>query len=291
MLDMAFGGNWTQEKLSRVGKYLSAYTKILSKTAFNYAYIDAFAGTGYQTIRMEENPNQPLFQELVEDEPKQFLDGSARIALQVQPRFKRYIFVERDPKRFAALRKLIDDFPDKADTITLVNEDANAYLQKLCRTNWVKHRAVLFLDPFGMQVTWDTITAIAKTQAIDLWYLFPMGIGVNRLMVRDGNIATHWRQRLDATFGESGWYDVFYKTYIEQNLFGESQQKVVKVGGFDDLGRYVVNRLRSVFAEAADNPLFLYNSRNNPLFLLCFAAGNPKGAPTAVKIAQDILGH
>jgi hypothetical protein len=26
-----------------------------------------------------------------------------------------------------------------------------------------------------------------------------------------------------------------------------------------------------------------------PIYLLCFAAGNPKGAPTAVKIAKDIL--
>jgi hypothetical protein len=44
-----------------------------------------------------------------------------------------------------------------------------------------------------------------------------------------------------------------------------------------------------VFKGVANNPLPLYNSKNNPLYLLCFAAGNPKGAPTAVKIAQDIL--
>jgi three-Cys-motif partner protein len=291
MLDMSFGGNWTQEKLVRVGKYLSAYTKILSKQPFTYAYIDAFAGTGYQTIRTEDSPTQPLFQELIEDEPKRFLDGSARIALQVEPRFNRYIFIEQDAHRFAQLSKLRDDFPDRAKDIMLINADANEALKDLCEKNWAKHRAVLFLDPFGMQVTWNTITAIAKTRAIDLWYLFPMGIGVNRLMARDGNISPQWRQRLDETFGESNWYDVFYRTYVKQNLFGETQEKTVKVGSFDDIGRYVVNRLRSIFAEVADNPLYLYNSRNNPLFLLCFAAGNPKGAPTAVKIAQDILGQ
>jgi hypothetical protein len=31
------------------------------------------------------------------------------------------------------------------------------------------------------------------------------------------------------------------------------------------------------------------NSKNNPLYLLCFASGNPMGAKTAIKIAQDIL--
>jgi hypothetical protein len=39
----------------------------------------------------------------------------------------------------------------------------------------------------------------------------------------------------------------------------------------------------------AESPLSLQNSKGTPIYSLCFAAGNPKGAPTAVKIAQDIL--
>jgi len=50
-----------------------------------------------------------------------------------------------------------------------------------------------------------------------------------------------------------------------------------------------VARLKTVFARVAENPLALRNSTNTPLYLLCFAAGNPKGAATAVKIAGDIL--
>ena len=44
-----FGGNWSVDKLERVRKYLSAYTTILSnhKDKYKFAYIDAFAGTGY----------------------------------------------------------------------------------------------------------------------------------------------------------------------------------------------------------------------------------------------------
>ena len=43
----------------------------------------------------------------------------------------------------------------------------------------------MFLDPYGTQVSWDTIKLIADTRAIDLWILFPIG-AVNRLMNRDG---------------------------------------------------------------------------------------------------------
>ena len=72
------------------------------------------------------------------------------------------------------------------------------YLKDLCQNrNWKNNRAVLFLDPYGMQVTWDTIKAIAATNAIDLWILFPLGIGVNRMTPRRGKISDAWRKKLD----------------------------------------------------------------------------------------------
>lgn len=285
MTQMQFGGDWTQDKLERVRKYLIAYAKIMHGKDFRFAYIDAFAGTGYQTIKREENPNLPLIPELLEDEPRNFMDGSARIALQGEPPFTKYIFIEKDAKRFSELAKLKEEFPSKAKDIILVNADANEYLTERCRNyQWNKNRAVLFLDPFGMQVTWDTVTAIAETKAIDLWYLFPLGIGVNRLLKKSGQISDVWKRRLDETFGESDWYQIFYKTYAQVDLLGETI-KTVKVGDFDAISDYFVKRLKTIFPVVAENPLPLLNSRNNPLFLLCFASANK----TAVKIAQDIL--
>ncbi len=38
-----------------------------------------------------------------------------------------------------------------------------------------------------MQVDWKTIEAVAATKAIDLWLLFPLGVGVNRLLTRSGD--------------------------------------------------------------------------------------------------------
>ncbi|GEM_PF-3762934 len=42
------GGSWTEEKLKMVEKYLKAYTVIMNNRNFRFAYIDAFAGTGYR---------------------------------------------------------------------------------------------------------------------------------------------------------------------------------------------------------------------------------------------------
>jgi three-Cys-motif partner protein len=217
------------------------------------------------------------------------LDGSARIALRVKPRFTKYVFIEKDEDRFAELTSLRKEFPELASDIVLVNADANSYLKDLCEgRNWTRNRAVLFLDPFGMQVTWDTMKAIAKTQAIDLWILFPLGVAVNRLLKRDANISAAWQRRLDDFFGTQDWREIFYETKTELSLFG-AEAKTEKVADFQSIGQFFVEQLKTIFAGVAENPLALHNSSNVPLYLLCFASGNERGAKTAVKIAKDIL--
>ena len=97
-----FGGDWTEKKLTCLKKYLGSYTTIMSnqktwngKLKFRYAYIDAFAGTGYRELKEDDDMNNLLFPELAEEEPQTFLDGSARIALNTVPRFTKYIFIEK----------------------------------------------------------------------------------------------------------------------------------------------------------------------------------------------------
>ena len=283
-----FGGDWTTEKLERVRKYLSAYATIMRNQNFHFAYIDAFAGTGYRGYRQDADPNELMFPEMAEQEVQEFLNGSARIALQVEPRFQKYILIEKDENRFAELQTLKDEF--LSDDIDLIQSDANEYLKNLCSKNWIRHqrRAVLFLDPYGMEVEWQTIAMIANTQAIDLWILFPLGIAVNRLLKRDGDVDTTVRHKLDRFFGTTDWYDTFYEIVANPTLFGE-EIVIQKTSNFQSIGQYFVERIQTIFTGVAKNPLPLYNSKNNPLYLLCFAAGNPKGTPTAVKIAQDIL--
>jgi three-Cys-motif partner protein len=281
-----FGGDWTDEKLAAIGKYLSAYTTALTGK-FKLAYIDAFAGTGYRTSRRIDDDASLLFPDLAATETSKMLDGSATIALKTKPRFNKCIFIERDPARCAALAGLRDEFSDLAADIDVRQVEANSEIQRLCKLNWRANRAVLFLDPYGMQVEWETIKAVAGTRAIDLWLLFPLGIGVNRLLTRSGDIPPDWRSSLDRLLGKTDWWDAFYKVTTIKNLLGEEERRVEKAS-IDVIGSYFVDRLRSVF-EKVSEPKVLKNRANCPLYLLCFAAGNPKGAPIAVGIANHIL--
>lgn len=286
-----FGGDWTEQKLECVRKYLQAYTKIMSKQPFRFAYIDAFAGTGYRETESDEDPNELMFPDLVSSEVVSFHDGSARNALEVKPSFMKYVFIEKNINRYAELQELKKEFSLKAefseDMIECVHGDANEYLENLCQKSWKNHRALVFLDPYGMQVEWKTLESIANTQAIDLWILFPIGT-VNRLLKKNGEIQPSLRTRLDSCFGEPDWYAVFYQLAKQISFFDEEQwQKMGDI--FATIEEYFIERLQGVFKGVATNPLILRNSKNVPLYLLCFAAGNQRGAPIAVKIAQDIL--
>ena len=226
--------------------------------------------------------------DLAEAEPQALLDGSARLALKTAPRFDRYVFIERSPERCAQLELLKQEFPDLAKDIQIRRGDANSEIRELCSKDWSSHRAVLFLDPYGMQVDWTTVEAIARTKAIDLWLLFPLGIGVNRLLTKSGDIPDSWRRRLNLLLGTEEWYEEFYRSESTPMLFGGAAERVVKAST-ETIGRYFNNRLKSIFAAVADEPKVLRNSANSPLYLLCFAAGNPRGAPIALRIANHLL--
>jgi len=284
-----FGGDWTTAKLEVLRAYLESYTTALKNKTFRKAYIDAFAGTGYRDPCRNDRENlSSLFPDLAADEPQSLLDGSAAIALKTEPRFDKFIFIESAEKRCAALEAIKQEFPEKARDIKVHRGDANEEIQKLCSKKWTSHRAVLFLDPYGLQVEWATIEAIAKTKAIDLWLLFPLGIGVNRLLKKSGDIPERWRARLNTLLGTEDWYDEFFKVTVEQDIFGNELKRVEKATT-ETIGRYFVNRLKGVFAGVVEQPGILRNSVNCPLYLLCFAVGNEHGKDVAMRIADHVL--
>lgn len=288
-----FGGDWTTDKLERVRKYLCAYMTIFKGNPqarfFTTIYVDAFAGTGHRTDSAKRAGGTAALDDATDPEAESFKKGSARIALEVDPSFDRFVFIERDADRVRELEALRDHFPNKAEGIRVEQGDANALLKQWCQeTDWSRHRAVVFLDPYGMQVDWQTLEALAGTQAIDLWLLFPLGVAVNRLLTRAGPPPDEWGKALTRIFGTTDWVKLFYPKKQEVMLWGpeETQRREATL---EAIGCFFLARLETIFARVAANPLPLLNSTNTPIYLLCFAAGNPKGAPTAVNIAQDIL--
>lgn len=278
-----FGGDWTQQKLEILRKYLEAYTTALKNTAFRLAYIDAFAGRGYLEPKREATDQSSL----IPQDAERFLDGSASIALDIEHKFDEYVFVEKSAKKCEELQALQRTYSEHDTQIHIIRQDCNEYIPRLCEDwDWQRRRAVLFLDPFGMQVEWPTMKAVAATETIDLWVLFSI-MGVNRLLQKRGEIPKSRKRRLDKTFGTEEWEDEFYG--VEPEPLFETTRKT-KTADFESIANFYLNRLQSIFPCVAENPRWLCKD-NNPLFLLCFAMSNPskRAQKLALRIANYIL--
>ena len=272
-----FGGEWTIEKLDILSGYLDFYLAALKNKPFRKIYIDAFAGTG--TIKVGTS--------------EETIEGSAKLALNAQYKFDKYIFIERNKRYSDELKDLVSEkFADLAQKVSIYNDDCNSKIREICETiNWKNNRAIMFLDPYATELKWETLTIIAKTKAIDVWYLFPLS-AVNRLMKNDREIDMSWRTRLDMILGNGDWYEEFYKVDPQMSLFDENE-RYIKCVNTDMLKKYICKRLKTIFPFVAENPRILYNSRRSPLFLFCFAISNnsPKAVGLALKGACHILNY
>ncbi len=276
----SFGGVWTLIKLETLEKYLVAFNNALSRQNFTRIYIDAFAGTGRCDITV--------------DGEKTSVDGSARRALVANPPFNKFCFIELKAKKLAALNALKAEHPDKS--IEIIRDDANVALKALCgKYDWRNTRAVLFLDPFGMHVEWSTLEAIAKTGAIDVWYLFPYS-GLYRQAAKNADAMDS--DKLDSItrlLGTDEWRQEFYAPQRQSDLFG-NESGDAREADHHEMLKYVSKRLKMIFPAVAE-PKILYqagdskNPSGAPLFALYFAASNPKPAAhgLATKIAKAIL--
>lgn len=274
MTEHKFGGTWTEIKLSRLQKYLGFYTQALKNAHQHYgwslSYIDAFAGTGECVVQGRELP----------------IAGSAKIALETKPAFDQYIFIDERSEHVDALQLLSTSYPDK--NIKIYNEDANSRIIKICESiDWKKNRAVIFLDPYGMEVKWDTLECVAKTQAIDVWYLFPLS-GLYRQAARKyTSVSDDKAKAIDELLGTSEWRTAFYEAPAQSDLF-DSDPSAERTMQWDDLLKYVrEERLKSIFAEVS-NPMILPNS-GVPRFALFFAVSNP--GPAAVGLSMKVANH
>jgi three-Cys-motif partner protein len=278
-------GAWARHKLDFLSRYLSAYTKILSKQpwADGFVYIDAFAGPGRARVRAKPDAlpgGVDLLAPVLDEDDAEYLKGSPRVALDIDPPFSHYVFIDLNSERIALLEAVAAEF-GAARTVAIRQCDCNAYLLELLpRIKWDTWRGVVFLDPFGMHVPWSTIQALAETRALEVFVNFPLGMAIQRLLPRDGQLQPQRRRKLDEYFGGPEWFDVMYQER-QVDLFGEEQRQ--KMPG-EHLAKWYRDRLQAAFGYASKARL-VRNSRGGHLYYLIHAGPNKTGA----KIANELL--
>jgi hypothetical protein len=136
----------------------------------------------------------------------------------------------------------------------------------------------------GKRLLW-----LLRRGAIDLWMLYPTGMGLNRLLTKDGEIPVEWQQTLDRSLGCTDWRDAFYRVRTTPNLFGDPRTELVKDANTEKFEAFLLDRLRTIFAGVLAKSLPLRNSKGQVMYLLCFAIGNPRGVQLAMRIASTVI--
>jgi three-Cys-motif partner protein len=283
---LPFAGLHTQTKLSVVEGYLKAYVTALKKHRFHTVFFDAFAGTGELPLKGDE---AGMFADV---EEVTSITGSARRALAISPPFSQYIFVEKMKGKISALEKLRSEFPHRAPNIVIKQADANDAIAEFCaRTDWRRTRAVMFLDPFGNQVKWSAIEAIAKTKAIDLWYLFPAQLGVGRQISRSGEFDETKAASLDRLLGTTAWREEFIRRYSETDLWGNSSDQTLKQVTVDGITRFMIRRMKIVFKGGVLDEWLPLGRGGAHWYSLLFAWANPskQAGDIAQRISQSLM--
>ena len=267
-------GPWALEKLECLRKYLEAYTTILRKQKWctGFVYIDAFAGAGRALLRPEAGIGSPLFPEIEaideDDDTQQYVDGSPRVALSIQHPFTKYYFIEKDAEKVDKLGALRQEF--FASQIEVLHGSASEELKAIIARrehNWKKQRAIALLDPFGMQVDWKTVSALADTKAIEVIINFPLGMTIHRRLPSSGRLSSTHRASLDHYFGSPDWFDVVYEK--SGGLFGDlPPQKRPDAG--ERLVKWYQGRLKEAFGFSS-SARRIRNRHGTPIYYLIWA--------------------
>lgn len=290
--DHRFGGPWTEIKLRAVADYLAFYTRALqakpsAANPFKTWYIDAFAGTGDRTVLQETGG-------VITGRPHAFerrqLDGSARRALKVDPPFEHLVFIEKDPVRFAALDRLRLEAGHR--DLRCLNGDANEELVNLVSSPpwsgrgdaWLQ-RGVVFLDPYGMAVQWKTLRALAQSERLDVWYLFPLH-AVLRQLAHDRSALDQGKYAaLTEVFGTEDWEAEFYKKQEQETgLFGDLfTPPPSRQANPDSVEAYARSRLATLFPYVSEAIPILSRHKLRQFSLFC-VSGNP--SPVAINLIK-----
>jgi three-Cys-motif partner protein len=149
-----------------------------------------------------------------------------------------------------------------------------------------KKRAFVFLDPYGLQVEWETIKALADTKACDIFINFSV-MGVTRLLPKAQSPDLEVIARLNKVMGNTDWINQIYREPASNqlSLFGQSESTLSRETiQAEWLSLLYTKQLGDLF-EYVSKPVLMRNSTNSVLYALCLASHNQ----TAIKITNEIF--
>ncbi|MGD0566807.1 MAG: three-Cys-motif partner protein TcmP [Candidatus Sulfotelmatobacter sp.] len=243
-------GYWSEIKLEIVRDYASAYSRILNANKLPHIYVDAFAGAGQHISRGTG----------------EFVQGSPLNALNIQPPFREYHFIDLNAAKVEHLQGLVGARRD----VRVYEGDCNEVLiRKIFPTLKYEtyRRALCLLDPYGLDLKWEVMFQAGQLKTIDMFLNFPvMDMNRNVLWRNPERVSADRRARLTTFWGDESWTQAAYST--TGNLFGFPEKE-----SNDSVAEAFRQRLLNVAGfKRVPNPIPMRNSGGATVYYLFFAS-------------------
>lgn len=277
-----FGGDWTELKLEAISAYSKFFTGAIGGK-FDVWYVDPFAGTGERTAKEEIGG---IFDDAPISTIEKQYPGSAARALALTPPFHHLRFGDAKKRHVKALQALVELYPDR-DAQVLAG-DANEFIQNLfSQPEWrerdrsgVRRRALVFLDPYGMEVKWKTLQVLAASQKADVWFLANLKAAVQQLCHKHEKLSEEKRNALTEYFGTDQWEERFYDIkQDEEDMFGSLFNRSQRQANKQDIAEFHRECLAGLFCYVS-SPLPIAVGSTEDYFLLYCMSNNPTPAAT-----------
>ena len=244
---------------------MKPYSVILAKQSLEYAYIDAFAGSGLHLTKNE----------------KKIVPGSPLEALMIEPPFDKYYFIEMDKRKAEMLKHHIN----WRENVQIFSGDCNEILlhEVFPQVRYEQYRrAICFLDPFNIGINWEVIEKAGEMRSIEIILNFDiMDINRNLKIEPKSKIRESDLERINRFWGDQTWREYLYQT--ELGLFGEIIDR--KPGNISIIQAFRERLKKKARFKFVPEPVPMCNTKGAVIYYLFFATQNEKGN----KIMSDIF--
>jgi len=243
------------EKLDYLERYINIFvTSMRDKPWRGTHYIDLFAGPGKCYV----------------SETKAVYLGSPLIALKALYPFTGYFFVDLESDTIAALQQRCSASP-VCDRVQCFVGDSNIMVQEI-----VKHISTIdrefipgrwsslnlvFLDPQGLDLHWNTVASLAKLNRMDLIIHYPqMGLGRSMSQAFKAKEQT----KVDLFFGETKWREIYEawqdKPGLHRQLIDYYKERLRRLG-YEEVLRGDETGYEPLMRSAKKRTPLCYNKR------------------------------
>ncbi|MEM9251247.1 MAG: three-Cys-motif partner protein TcmP [Planctomycetota bacterium] len=153
-------GHWTRQKLYFLGSYLAQFTQaMIGNPNFDgYHYVDLFAGAGVCRVDTGNGVTKRY-------------PGSAMLAAMCRKRFDRLILVEQDTERAEALDTRMSHSGFEG-IVHIINKPVDHCMSEVIDAIPRGSLNVVFVDPYSLSISYDTIAKLASSRRCDFLILF-----------------------------------------------------------------------------------------------------------------------